>query len=957
MKPLPMNGTTVSGVVYVVVEANRKIEEVTFYLDDPDLQGPPHTTVTEDPFIMILDTTELSDGQHILSAATTVGKSNKKKSLLQVTFTVQNTLPEPNAAPTADAGNDMIVPISSSAALSGSVDDDGRPDGQLVAQWSASNGPGAVIFSNSAAPVTSAAFERAGIYTLQLSASDGVFTSFDEVDITVEDDGSSPPPSPDNDPPTVDAGSDQSVTLPDSATLSGSAIDDGRPSSSLTVQWSKIAGPGSVAFANAGQAQTTATFSTAGTYTLQLSASDGELTTTDQLDIAVEAAPTGPPPPGDDDVVLPARAAFYYPWYPQTWSVNGSQVFFQPTLGYYSSDDTAVVDQHIDDLDHAKIEVAIASWWGPGAQNEQSRIPLLLDRTEALGSPLRWSFYYEDEGFGNPSIATIQSDLDYLLASYGDHPSLARIDGRPVIFVYNADDSSCEVADRWNAAVNGWHVVLKVFSGYRSCANQPDGWHQYSPVIPADHQSGYAYSISPGFWRADEGTPRLARDLARFEQNVRDMVASGDPWQLITTYNEWGEGTAIESEAGWGSGYLDALARDGVAGPPPPAPVSVSLAPGNVTLAPDESTTVTATVTGDSGEGVTWSTSGGSITGSGLSVTYTAPSSTGSYTVTATSVADSSRFDRANVTVATSPPPPSGSATLGIVGDFGGKDDRAGTLMTDFATRNLDAFFILGDLSYSEITPEQAWCDWVHGYLGPSYPMQVLVGNHEEEGGPDGYILDFTPCMPDRLGSELGPGGYGVNYASDLGPITVIALATDVTVGGVKYDFDPGSAERTWLASVVQSAQAEGDWVIVGMHKVCITIGNKSCEIGDSFAQALIDLGVDVVFHGHDHDYQRSHSLALITENDVPANAIADSGNDDLYTAGAGTVFVVVGTGGRSLTTCSHSDSEFGYFATHHCGEEGASDKGYVLIEASPSELQMSFVATIGSFSDTFTIH
>jgi hypothetical protein len=42
------------------------------------------------------------------------------------------------------------------------------------------------------------------------------------------------------------------------------------------------------------------------------------------------------------------------------------------------------------------------------------------------------------------------------------------------------------------------------------------------------------------------------------------MVASGAPWQLITTWNEWGEGTAVEDAAEWsGPGtygaYVEAL--------------------------------------------------------------------------------------------------------------------------------------------------------------------------------------------------------------------------------------------------------------------------------------------------------------------------------------------------------------------------------------------------------------
>jgi hypothetical protein len=86
-------------------------------------------------------------------------------------------------------------------------------------------------------------------------------------------------------------------------------------------------------------------------------------------------------------------------------------------------------------------------------------------------------------------------------------------------------------------------------------------------VVAADHQAGYSYAISPGFWQQGQGV-RLARDLARWEQNVRDMVASGAPWQVVTTFNEWGEGTSVESAVEWASPsgygvYLDALHRNG----------------------------------------------------------------------------------------------------------------------------------------------------------------------------------------------------------------------------------------------------------------------------------------------------------------------------------------------------------------------------------------------------------
>jgi hypothetical protein len=113
--------------------------------------------------------------------------------------------------------------------------------------------------------------------------------------------------------------------------------------------------------------------------------------------------------------------------------------------------------------------------------------------------------------------------------------------------------------------------VLKVFPGYAGCSSQPDQWHQYSPAVAEDEQAGHSFAISPGFWLAT-GSVRLARDLTRWRADVRAMVASNEPWQLVTTFNEWGEGTAVESATEWASpsgygAYLDALHNGGAVTP------------------------------------------------------------------------------------------------------------------------------------------------------------------------------------------------------------------------------------------------------------------------------------------------------------------------------------------------------------------------------------------------------
>ena len=89
-----------------------------------------------------------------------------------------------------------------------------------------------------------------------------------------------------NAPPSVSAAAklDQQVTLP----LQGNVSDNTLPTGRLSMEWNKISGPGPVSFADRHSADTTATFSVAGTYVLRLTATDGEFTMSDDITVTVE---------------------------------------------------------------------------------------------------------------------------------------------------------------------------------------------------------------------------------------------------------------------------------------------------------------------------------------------------------------------------------------------------------------------------------------------------------------------------------------------------------------------------------------------------------------------------------------------------------------------------------------------------------------------------------------------
>ena len=93
----------------------------------------------------------------------------------------------PNQPPVVNAGPNQTVVLPAAATLTGTVSDDGLPQGNpLTSAWSMVSGPGTVTFANASAPATTATFSTSGTYVLQLSASDGEFTSTSTVTVTVQ---------------------------------------------------------------------------------------------------------------------------------------------------------------------------------------------------------------------------------------------------------------------------------------------------------------------------------------------------------------------------------------------------------------------------------------------------------------------------------------------------------------------------------------------------------------------------------------------------------------------------------------------------------------------------------------------------------------------------------------------------------------------------------------------------
>ena len=259
----------------------------------------------------------------------------------------------------------------------------------------------------------------------------------------------------------------------------------------------------------------------------------------------------------------------------------------------------------------------------------------------------------------------------------------------------------------------------------------------------------------------------------------------------------------------------------------------------------------------------------------------------------------------------------------------------------------------------------------MQSHVGSTFPVELVSGNHEDGGEhQDGLIDNFVKCLPDRLGAV---GTYGKEYyfdypaSSPLARFIMISPDLTFTNGGL-YSYAAGTAHYTWVANAIDSARAAGiKWVIVGMHKVCISMGYDPCDVGNDLLNLLISKKVDLILQGHEHDYQRSKQLALNgttctaikADTTYNSNCVVNDGSTGNYTKDAGPVIDIIGTVGEALEPLNPSDGDAGYFA-RWMGNNITPTNGLTTFTLSADALTVSanFTGSTApqNFSDAFTI-
>jgi hypothetical protein len=304
--------------------------------------------------------------------------------------------------------------------------------------------------------------------------------------------------------------------------------------------------------------------------------------------------------------------------------------------------------------------------------------------------------------------------------------------------------------------------------------------------------------------------------------------------------------------------------------------------------------------------------------------------------------------------------------SFAVAGDLGANKNTSAVLHA-VAASGSQMFFPMGDLSYDQVTPESAWCQYVHNRLGANYPIDLVTGNHEDLNGPDGWIGNFAACMPDQIGGEQGtyPEQYYVDYppTNPLVRFIMISPGLDLNANGTNWSYAAGTAHYNWTANAIESARAAGiPWVVVGMHEYCISLVNHSCFVSDALMNLLISQKVDLYIQAHDHAYSRTKQLALgpgctaVSSTSFNSACVADANPASTYTAGKGTVIVTVGMGGDSIDSQDPSLAWAPYFQTY-MGSNANATYGFLKVTVSATQMSAQFVrGSGGSYTDSFSL-
>jgi len=294
--------------------------------------------------------------------------------------------------------------------------------------------------------------------------------------------------------------------------------------------------------------------------------------------------------------------AFHYAWYGIPWgsgkqwqgwsdgAYNADKVVGgrrnvntanYPLDGVYDSLDPSTINRQVTEAREAGLDGFIVSWWGFESYSQR-----VLEAMLDLAPKDFLTIYYETamtfklrDSSREKAVEGIYSDLKGLLAKYSVKDQWIRVDGRPLLVLYIVGNYRI---DEWlnikgRLREDGFEPFFLGDTYNLEYLKVMDGLHTYNPIwitlrglsftkVYCDMSSKtreegglYASTVCPGYDDRKIREPGLLiprEDGHYYRMCWKAARECKADWILVTSWNEWFEGTEIEPSLEYGKDYI-----------------------------------------------------------------------------------------------------------------------------------------------------------------------------------------------------------------------------------------------------------------------------------------------------------------------------------------------------------------------------------------------------------------
>jgi glycoprotein endo-alpha-1,2-mannosidase len=255
-----------------------------------------------------------------------------------------------------------------------------------------------------------------------------------------------------------------------------------------------------------------------------------------------------------------------------------------PLKGLYDSRDPDIIRWHIKLARETGIDVFVVDWWGDTSREDISDVNMkvMMDINEKEDLGMQFCILFDGLWVQPqpPSLDETIARLEYAIKKYGNRTSYLKLEGSPVIFTYSTQVYSANI---WSEIINkvrndGYSALFFSDAFSEEYADVFDGLQNYAPPglfepnqdftkayktvaqLAKNRNEPYGFDVMPGY--DDTKVRQPGRILSRengatYKKLWEAVLSSGSQWALVTSWNEWHEGTEIEPSIEHGYRYIE----------------------------------------------------------------------------------------------------------------------------------------------------------------------------------------------------------------------------------------------------------------------------------------------------------------------------------------------------------------------------------------------------------------